>query len=164
MISLSRKTKEKAVEDLLLQNYDQYYRLAYSYVHNEADAGDIVQNGAYKAIRSSSDLKEVRYAATWLYRIMLNEIFSFCKQKKTEPLEEGNDEPHYEDACNGVQREHNKKLNNGLPILHKVPPKRDYGRYFCIMAEKGGTSHGGLTEKLSPFFYAQKQEVNAYGR
>ena len=68
------------------------------------------------------------------------------------------------DDCNGVQREHNKKLNNGLPILHKVPPKRDYGRYFCIMAEKGGTSHGGLTEKLSPFFHAKKQEVNAYGR
>ncbi len=66
--------------------------------------------------------------------------------------------------CNGVQREHNKKLNNGLPILHKVPPKRDYGRYFCIIAEKGGTSHGGLTEKLSPFFHAKKQEVNAYGR
>ena len=68
------------------------------------------------------------------------------------------------DGCNGVQREHNKKLNNGLPILHKVPPKRDYGRYFCIMAEKGGTSHGGLTEKLSLFFHAKKQEVNAYGR
>ena len=67
-------------------------------------------------------------------------------------------------SCNGVQREHNKKLNNGLPILHKVPPKRDYGRYFCIMAEKGGTSHGGLTEKLSLFFHAKKQEVNAYGR
>ena len=59
--------------------------------------------------------------------------------------------------CNGVQREHNKKLNNGLPILHKVPPKRDYGRYFCIMAEKGGTSHGGLTEKLSPFFHAKNR-------
>lgn len=76
--------------------------------------------------------------------------------------------PTYYDAnkinCNGVQREHNKKLNNGLPILHKVPPKRDYGRYFCIMAEKGGTSHGGLTEKLSLFFHAKKQEVNAYGR
>ena len=61
---------------------------------------------------------------------------------------------------NGVQREHNKKLNNGLPILHKVPPKRDYGRYFCIMAK----THWGLTEKLSPFFHAKKQEVNAYGR
>lgn len=70
----------------------------------------------------------------------------------------------WSNSCNGVQREHNKKLNNGLPILHKVPPKRDYGRYFCIMAEKGGTSHGGLTEKLSLFFHAKKQEVNAYGR
>ena len=30
---------------------------------------------------------------------------------------------YYANACNGVQREHNKKLNNGLPILHKVPPK-----------------------------------------
>ena len=30
---------------------------------------------------------------------------------------------YYIEDCNGVQREHNKKLNNGLPILHKVPPK-----------------------------------------
>ena len=69
-----------------------------------------------------------------------------------------------DNTCNGVQREHNKKLNNGLPILRKVPPKRDYGRYFCIIAAKGGASHGGLTEKLSPFFHAKKQQVNAYGR
>ena len=47
----SRKTgKEKIVEKLLIENYEQYYRLAYSYVHNEADALDIVQEGAYKAI------------------------------------------------------------------------------------------------------------------
>ena len=63
----------------------------------------------------------------------------------TEDLAESLEDDDFEilyDDCNGVQREHNKKLNNGLPILHKVPPKRDYGRYFCILAEKGGTSHG----------------------
>ena len=43
----------------------------------------------------------------------------------------------YRELCNGVQREHNKKLNNGLPILHKVPPKRDYGRYFLQRCTKG---------------------------
>lgn len=53
MIQAGRKTKEKVVEDLLLKNYNQYYRLAYSYVHNDADAGDIVQNGSYKAIKNS---------------------------------------------------------------------------------------------------------------
>ena len=53
-----------------------------------------------------------------------------------------------------------KKLNNGLPILHKVPPKRDYGRYFCILAEKEGTSHGGLTEKLSPFLVKENHQTD----
>ena len=76
------KTKEKIVEEILLNNYNQYYRLAYSYVHNSDDAGDIVQNGAYKAIRNVSSLKHEEYASTWLYRIMLNEIFTFCKQQK----------------------------------------------------------------------------------
>ena len=88
----------------------------------------------------------------------------FVSQLDNKEYEQYLEYTNTDEDCNGVQREHNKKLNNGLPILHKVPPKRDYGRYFCIMAEKGGTSHGGLTEKLSPFFHAQKQEVNAYGR
>ena len=97
----------------------------------------------------------------WTYR-PLGELVSFASGGT--PSKKRDDYWGGTIPCNGVQREHNKKLNNGLPILHKVPPKRDYGRYFCIMAEKGGTSHGGLTEKLSPFFHAKKQEVNAYGR
>lgn len=76
--------KEKKVEEIILQNYDSYYRLAYSYVHNDADAGDVVQNGAYRAIRSSHKLKQEAYAETWVYRIMLNEIFRLCKEKKKE--------------------------------------------------------------------------------
>lgn len=102
MIQLTQKTKEKAVEQLLLQNYNQYYRLAYSYVQNDADAGDIVQNGAYQAILHSNDLKHVEYASTWLYRIMLNEIFAFCKQRKTESLDLVIDEPHANDLYENV--------------------------------------------------------------
>lgn len=82
MLQMGNRKKEKIVEELLLSNYDQYYRLAYSYVHNDADAGDIVQNGAYKAIKNSGELQKEEYASTWLYRIMLNEIFRLCGQKK----------------------------------------------------------------------------------
>ncbi|MBE5900492.1 MAG: sigma-70 family RNA polymerase sigma factor [Lachnospiraceae bacterium] len=82
------KKKEKAVEEVLLSEYDRYYRLAYSYVHNEADASDIVQNGAYKAIRASKSLKNLEFAKTWVYRIMLNEIFDFCRKRKFESLDE----------------------------------------------------------------------------
>lgn len=71
---------KKLIEQIILERYNQYYRLAYSYVHNEADANDIVQNGAYKAIRGSHTLKQPEYAETWVYRIMLNECFRQFKK------------------------------------------------------------------------------------
>ena len=77
-----KKTNEQLVEEILLEQYEQYYRLAYSYVHNEADAEDIVQNGAYKALRGSKNLQKPEYAKTWVYRIMLNECFSYTRQPK----------------------------------------------------------------------------------
>ena len=40
---MSDRKKEQAVERALTEGYEKYYRLAYSYVHNEADALDIVQ-------------------------------------------------------------------------------------------------------------------------
>ena len=82
------RTKKKQVEHVLLSEYNRYYRLAFSYVHNEADACDIVQNGAYKAIRASKNLKNIEYAGTWVYRIMLNEIFDFCRKRKFESIDE----------------------------------------------------------------------------
>lgn len=83
-----KETKEKVVERVLMENYNRYFRLAYSYVKNDADACDIVQNGAYRAILNSKSLRKEEYVATWLYRIMLNEIFRFLDGKKTLPLEE----------------------------------------------------------------------------
>ncbi len=88
MLFQKKNTKEKKIEELLLENYNRYYRLAYSYVHNEADAADIVQNGAYKAILNSDTLQKEEYASTWIYRIMLNEIFRFLKKEMPVSIEE----------------------------------------------------------------------------
>ncbi len=88
--------REKYVEQILLSEYNRYFRLAMSFVHNEADACDIVQNGAYKAIRGSKTLKNKEYAGTWIYRIMLNEIFRFYKDEKYISIEEVPEEG-YED-------------------------------------------------------------------
>ena len=80
--------RAREISSFLLEQYDRYYRLALSYVHKEEDAADIVQNGAYKAILNSSSLKNPEYASTWVYRIMLNEIFSFYREKRVASLEE----------------------------------------------------------------------------
>lgn len=85
---MAQNRKEQAVENILIENYLKYYHLALGYVHNEADALDIVQEGAYKAILKCETLRNEQYAATWIYRIMLNEIFGFCRSRKASPLED----------------------------------------------------------------------------
>ena len=133
--------------------------------------GPSMQGGEYPDVIHLATGREAALTEQFIKGHMITDITDVLSMKVpgedklvSEKIAGGFTDTSLTNPCNGVQREHNKKLNNGLPILHKVPPKRDYGRYFCIMAEKGGTSHGGLTEKLSPFFHAKKQEVNAYGR
>lgn len=84
---VKKKSREEIVEEVILEHYNQYYRLAYSYVHNEADAEDIVQSGAYKALRASKTLRNPDYAKTWVYRIMLNEIFGFLRRPSMDSYE-----------------------------------------------------------------------------
>lgn len=47
---------------------------------------------------------------------------------------------------------HDKSTKIELPTLYKVPPKRDYGRYFCRLARKEEPPHRGLMKSQAPFF------------
>ncbi len=82
MSSMKNQQKAELIEKTILSNYNKYYRLAKSYTHNSDDALDIVQNGACKAIMSGNKLKNEAFVETWIYRIMLNEIFRFCKTNR----------------------------------------------------------------------------------
>jgi len=95
--------KEEKVEQVILSKYNSYYRMAMSFVHNEADAADIVQEGAYKAIKNSDSLKHIEYAETWVYRIMMNEIY---RRLGTKAIKSINDEiltePQIEDTYENI--------------------------------------------------------------
>lgn len=83
-------SNEKIIQDALVKHYARFYRLAFSYVRNEADAMDILQESAYKAILNSNTLKNTAYVETWLYRIVVNEAYALLRlgKKGTVPLEE----------------------------------------------------------------------------
>ena len=51
----------KAVEQEILASYEQLYRLAITYVKNEQDAMDVVQESAYKAMKNAGQVKEETY-------------------------------------------------------------------------------------------------------
>lgn len=78
--------KEALISEVLTTNYAYFYRMAYSYVHNEADAQDIVQESAYKAILHSRKLRQTEYVKTWIGRIVINESLTFIRKYKKEEL------------------------------------------------------------------------------
>jgi len=121
---IAEKKKREVIEQLLLQNYNKYYRLACSYVHNDSDAGDIVQNGAYKAILNSHKLKNIEHAETWLYRIMLNEIFTNFREKESASLEEISYEQGKEDTYENLD------LQKAINTLDKKDKAVVVLRYF----------------------------------
>lgn len=70
----------------IVENQKKCYRLAFSYVRNEEDALDIVQNAICKALEHHESLKNEDAIKTWFYRILVNESLLFLKKKKRELL------------------------------------------------------------------------------
>lgn len=87
----------KKAEKELLDNYEKYYRLAFSYVRNESDAMDVAQESAYKVIKECGSLKNEEYLNTWIYRIVINTALDFIRKNKKEFIGVLENEGVYED-------------------------------------------------------------------
>ncbi len=75
----------------IVRNQDRFYRLAFSYVRNQEDALDAVQNAVCKALEHYEDLKNEAAVKTWFYRIVLNESLAILNQKKREAAVDENE-------------------------------------------------------------------------
>lgn len=70
----------------ILENQNKFYRLAYSYVRNQEDALDVVQNSVCKALEYYGDLKNENAVKTWMYRIIVNESLHMIKERNKTSL------------------------------------------------------------------------------
>lgn len=76
------KINHNIVENFLIENREAYYRLAYSYVHNQDDALDIVQDAICKALSSSKSLNDPNAIKSWFYRIVVNTSLDYIRKNK----------------------------------------------------------------------------------
>jgi RNA polymerase sigma-70 factor, ECF subfamily len=80
---------EKELVDFIINNKDDFYRLAFSYVKNSNDAVDILQDSIHKAISFKNQLKKEQSLKNWFYRIVVNTSLDFLrKQKKITIMDE----------------------------------------------------------------------------
>lgn len=78
---LNRKS-EKTLTNCIIENKENVYRLAYSYVKNKEDALDIVQDSIYKAMDNLELLKNPDAVKSWFYRIVVNTSLDFLRRNK----------------------------------------------------------------------------------
>lgn len=74
--------KRKKVEKYLIENREYYYRLAYSYVKNESDSLDIIQESIVKALMSIESLKEMEKIKSWFYKIVVRTSIDYIRKHK----------------------------------------------------------------------------------
>lgn len=61
---------------------DDFYRLAYSYVKNQEDALDIVQESIKKALTSLNKMKDPNSMKSWFYKIVVRTAIDFLRKQK----------------------------------------------------------------------------------
>lgn len=66
------KDHEAQLIAVIQEHQEQFYRIAYSYVKNEHDALDVVQEAIVKAIKNSHQIKEASFIKSWFVRILIN--------------------------------------------------------------------------------------------
>ncbi|MFT8322046.1 MAG: sigma-70 family RNA polymerase sigma factor [Bacillus sp. (in: firmicutes)] len=76
------KSLEGELTTLIMQNKDSFYRLAYSYVRNQEDALDIVQDSIHKALKKQHQLKDAYTIKSWFYRIVVTTSLDFLRKRK----------------------------------------------------------------------------------
>lgn len=70
------------------QHYARLTYIAFTYVHNQSQAEDIVQESFVKAYSSIQQLKDLSRPFPWLVRIVINECYTVMRRKKREsPVE-----------------------------------------------------------------------------
>lgn len=68
----------------IINNQDNFYRIAYCYVYNKESALDIIQNAICKALENYHSIKNVKAIKSWFYRILINECLQYLRKNKKE--------------------------------------------------------------------------------
>lgn len=74
-------SKEKIVV-YIKENYESFYKLAYSYSKQREDALDIVHEAIVKALQNADGLRSGDNIKPWFYRILVNESLNLLRRKE----------------------------------------------------------------------------------
>lgn len=75
-----------AYAELIVENRQAFYRIAYSYVKNEQEALDIVSEAVYRGLVHIRDLREPEFFKTWMTRIVINTALEMIRKNSRQTV------------------------------------------------------------------------------
>ena len=76
------KISKKEFEAIFDKYKGDIYRIAYTYVNNEADALDVVQETAYQAYISRNKIRDTSKFKSWILKITVNKSIDLIRKNK----------------------------------------------------------------------------------
>jgi RNA polymerase sigma factor (sigma-70 family) len=158
----AQKGDKEALLKLILSEKDAYYRLAYSYMQNEADAMDVLEDMIVKLYEQIGQLKKEESFYSWSKTILVNQCKQSLKKNKRVipleyPLEERNGNNNYAGMSDYRQVEEQMDLQSLMVQLNddqseairlKYYLDLDYGTIATLTRVSPGTVKSRIFEGL----------------
>ena len=81
-LEMKKKDVRRLLTTLIIEQKESYYRLAYSYVKNEQDALDVVQESIQKALLSLDQINDINTIKSWFYKIVVYTSLDLLRKRK----------------------------------------------------------------------------------
>ena len=80
MVAGMKQDVKTTLISCITDNQAQFYRLAYSYVHQREAALDVVQNAVVRALEKYDTIRDPKAVKTWFYRVVVNESLRYLEK------------------------------------------------------------------------------------
>lgn len=81
-IKEAKSGNKEAFEEILMENIDYFYKIAYIILKNEEDASDAISNTVLKAYTKIKQLQKDEFFKTWITKILKNECYNIIRKNK----------------------------------------------------------------------------------
>lgn len=78
----AQKGDDQSFYELMQIHKVRLLKIAFTYLRNENDALEALQEVTFRAYRSIHKVKHTEYLSTWLIRIMLNYCYDECRKRR----------------------------------------------------------------------------------
>ena len=130
---------ENALLQLLKQNEEKLYRIAYSYLRNEQDALDAYQELTYRALKNLHKLREPDYIGTWLVRVLINICLDMKKKQRNVVVSDSITEE-------GTVDHHTFEISDVIAQLSPEEQELIYLKYFQDLKNREIAQHQNIPE------------------